>query len=498
MVKKLNGLVPVAVAAEVLGISSDDVRAMIRVGTLKGFSAGTDKLLIPATMINEMLNPAPIQHGYLIDNIVSSSKGDGDMIKAMPNKNGWVQVKDGIFRKTIGKKDYIYKYRICQYDATGKKIDRTRTLNDERQPFKTLRETESHRNALIKTLLDKSHISSDMKTIEQLFDSYIQMRSSELQPGTISKQIGNAKNHIIPYFKDKDINSITVGEMKNFAIEKHNVLSFETVKGILQTARAIWKYGYEMGVVSKENYVAIFIDDLTKVEVKRNPKEIASKQKPVETFDIYELEEFNRLSLEYGKVFNILIQLCYYGGLRSAEAIGLRWKFVNFETGEITIHSTVNYNKVNHKRYIGPTKNKCDRVFHAPPALIECLREWKKEQDYNAILYGDEYQAKEIYEDTIDGGMVQGGDFVLRFSTGEHLTRQQADKFREWMQKETGIHFNYHGLRKTLVSKLHGMGVPVKTISEYIGHLDMDVTIEYYLGNSEEGKSKLKEIIELV
>lgn len=301
MVKKLSGLVPVAVVAEALCISNNDVMGMINMGKLKGYPAGADKWLVPAAMINEMLNPTPIQDGYPVKDAVSSAKGD-DAMKKVPNKDGWVQVKDGIFKKEVGKKDYAYKYRICQYDATGKKIDRTRTLNDERKPFKTVREAEAHRNALIKELLEKTEKQSNQETIEQIFESYILNRSSELQPGTISKHIGNAKKHIIPYFEDRNINDISVGEVKNFAIRKHEVLSYETVKGILQTARAIWKYGYEMGIVSKEKYVDIFIDDLTKVEIKRTPKEIAAKQKPVETFETFELEEFNKLSLEYGGV----------------------------------------------------------------------------------------------------------------------------------------------------------------------------------------------------
>ena len=500
--EKLKGLLKKEDVTNVLGVSENEVQEFINVGLLTALSMSSGQIYVPAECVNNLLNPTKKNSGYLSANTLSSTKGDGVMKKSVPNKNGWVQVKDGIFRKEVGKKDYVYKYRICQYDATGKKIDTARTLNDERKPFKTVREAEAHRNALVKELLGKaekgSNPNSEMRTIEQLFNSYIETRSSELEPGTLSKHIGNVKNHLVPYFKDRDINDITVGEMKNFAIEKHKVLAYETVKGILQIARAIWKYGYEMGVVSKENYLTIFVDELTKVSIKRTPQEIATKNKPVETFKTYEMEEFNRLALEYGKIFFVLVQLCYYGGLRAAEAIGLRWKYVNFETGEIIIHSTVNYHKVEHYRYIGPTKNKCDRVFFAPPALIECLKEWKKEQEENTLLYGDDYKANEIYEDTVDGGKVCGGDFILRFPTGEHLTRQQADKFREWMQKKTGIHFYYHGLRKTLVSQLHGLGVPIKTISEYIGHLDMDVTIKYYLGNSQEGTEKLKDAIDLI
>lgn len=353
-------------------------------------------------------------------------------------------------------------------------------------------------NPLFKELLAKAERYSGVETVEEVFSSYIENRSSILEPGTVAKHISNARNHIIPYFKDRSIGSISVGEIKNFLFKKQENLAYNTVKGILQTLKAIWRYGYEMGVVSKERYVDIFVDELTKVTVKRTAKDIAAKNKPVKTYLAEEIESFNKLALEKNKVYYMLIQLCYYGGLRASEAIGLRWQNIDFDTRIITIHATVNYNKLTHSRYIGPTKNKSDRVFIAPIALLECLKEWKEEQEKNEKLLGEAYQATESYEDRVDGGILQGGDFVLRFTTGEHLKHNQANQFRAWLQKKTGIHFYYHGLRHTIVSQLHGSGVPVKAISEYIGHHDVDVTMEYYLGNSQEGMDKLKEVIDLI
>ena len=353
-------------------------------------------------------------------------------------------------------------------------------------------------NPLFKELLARTEKYSGVETVEDVFASYIQNRSSILEPGTVAKHISNAQNHIIPYFEDRAISGISVGEIKNFLFKKQENLAYNTVKGIFQTLKAIWKYGYEMGIVSKEKYVDIFVDELTKVTVNRTAKDIAAKNKPVKTYLVEEIESFNRLALEKDKVYYILIQLCYYGGLRASEAIGLRWQNIDFDTGIITIHATVNYNKLTHSRYIGPTKNKSDRVFFAPMALMECLKEWKEEQENNRRIFGEAYRATEIYEDYVDGGTVRGGDFVLRFATGEHLKHNQANQFRAWLQKKTGIHFYYHGLRHTIVSQLHGSGVPVKAISEYIGHHDVDVTMEYYLGNSKEGMDKLKEVIDLM
>lgn len=493
--EKLKGLLKKEDVTNVLGVSDNEVQEFINVGLLTALSMSSGQIYIPAECVNNLLNPTKKNSGYLSANTLSSTKGDGVMKKSVPNKNGWVQVKDGIFRKEVGKKDYVYKYRICQYDSTGKKIDRTRTLNDERKPFKTVREAETHRNALIKELFGKVEQSSELSTIEQVFLDFRKNRENTLEPGTMSKHIGNVNTHIVPYFGDKHINDVTVGEVKNFMAIKQMELAHSTVEGLLQTLKKIWLYGYEMGVVSRNSYISIFVDDLTKVKIKKTQKDIQAEQNPKKSYKKSELEVFNKLALKKNKLYYILLQICYYGGLRSSEAIGLRWRNVNFDTGEITVHAQVVYNKITHLRYIGPTKNKYDRIFQAPPALINCLREWKHEQEQNKVHFGDAYQATEIYEDTVDGGYVKGGDFILRFENGAHLKHSQANKFKEWLEKETGVHFYYHGLRKTIVSQLHGSGVPVKTVSEYIGHRDVDVTVKYYLTDSEEGQDALQNVI---
>ena len=42
----------------------------------------------------------------------------------------WVQVKPGIFRKHIGKKEFEYKYRVKQKDGVGITVDTIHRLNN--------------------------------------------------------------------------------------------------------------------------------------------------------------------------------------------------------------------------------------------------------------------------------------------------------------------------------------------------------------------------------
>ena len=91
----------------------------------------------------------------------------------------------------------------------------------------------------------------------------------------------------------------------------------------------------------------------------------------------------------------------------------------------------------------------------------------------------------------MDGGIVKGGDFILRDNQGELLTHSKANHVRERIQKESGEHFYFHALRHTIVSRLSSEGVPLKNIALFIGHTNTRTTEEYYLGPDERGESKL-------
>jgi len=187
----------------------------------------------------------------------------------------------------------------------------------------------------------------------------------------------------------------------------------------------------------------------------------------------------------------ILVLICYYTGVRQTEALGLMWHDINWDTGKIIIHRKLAYNRITHIDYIGPTINKVDRIFQAPPALLSALAEWREEQQRHKSQLGRNYQDNEKLENTIEGGTIKAGDFVLRFPNGKSMNGSEASHFRERAQKKLGDHFTFHGLRHTVVSRLSGSGVPLKNISHFIGHADSRTTEKYYLGIDELGEEKL-------
>lgn len=405
----------------------------------------------------------------------------------------WVRVKDGIYRRKVGKDQYEYKYRVKQKDGTGNITDTTRRLNDRGLPFRTLREVEAHRKAYIEEIMARTERSvnvPNLHTLQEIFDDYLGNRGTLLAPNSISKHKGDMQ-HITKYFKKKKIESISPGEILNFVTKLRETQAYATTRSVLATMAKVWKYAYEVGIIGRDTYIELFVDATTKVRVPKIDKDRQAKVKQTEVYTAEQVEQFALLAKEEGAVYYILVLLCYYGGLRLSEALGLQWQDVDWITGKITVHRQIVYDKNTHSSYVGPTKSKVDRIFQAPPALLERLKEWRVEQEQYCIQLGKKCWGKEELENRADGGIVHGGNFVLRDEYGELITHSKAGHLRERIQKKSGKHFYFHGLRHTVVSRLAGAGVPLKNISIFIGHADTRTTEQFYLGVDEVGESKL-------
>lgn len=400
----------------------------------------------------------------------------------------WEWVKENFYRCPVGKKEWQYMYRVKQADSLGQSVDTWHRLNNSRQPFRTLRDAETHRRKFIEEIMTRTERSvsvPDLHTIKEIFEDYIEHRGSTLAPNTISKRKGDMENHVIPYFKGRRIETITVGEVKNFVTGLRGKLAYRTVKSVLATMALVWQYAHEMGIIERGVYLEIFVDRGTKAVV---PKKTQGQQQTAKKPEVFTAEQRDRF-FEYAKqrshAYYVLLMLCYYGGVRLAEALGLRWEDVDLVGQEITISRQLLYDKLTHETYISTTKSKVNRTFQVAPPLQQALTEWKSEQEKCCQRVNKEYIV-----DKCSGGKIPSSAFVLCDSNGL-ISRSQANHFREKMQNDLGEHFYYHGLRHTVVSNLAGAGVPIKSVSEFIGHADSRTTEEFYLSVDEASNSKL-------
>ncbi|MEE1340846.1 MAG: site-specific integrase [Succinivibrionaceae bacterium] len=159
------------------------------------------------------------------------------------------------------------------------------------------------------------------------------------------------------------------------------------------------------------------------------------------------------------------VKTLLYTGMRVGELTGLHWSEVNFEQATLTIK--YNLYRLNHEYRLTTPKTKSSaRTITLPPQVIEMLREQKAWQEKRKAEVGDLW---------IERRAVFTGQY------GEYLSKTHLNtEFKKLLKKHDFPDVHLHDLRHANASLLINMGVPVKVISEHLGHCDTRTTENIY------------------
>jgi integrase len=154
-----------------------------------------------------------------------------------------------------------------------------------------------------------------------------------------------------------------------------------------------------------------------------------------------------------------------YRGLRRGEAIGLRWVDLQLDAGSLMI--TQQIIQVGWKIEIGEPKTETgERAVSLDAATVEVLREWREQQNAERTLCGAAWREHGLVFTREDGGPLQPdtvSDIFHKIADGAGLPP-----------------IRLHDLRHTAASLALQAGVPMKVVSESLGHSSLSITADTY------------------
>ena len=237
--------------------------------------------------------------------------------------------------------------------------------------------------------------------------------------------------------------------------------SLVTVKGFRRILRTIFNEAVRYEWISK-NPVC-----LTKVTAKGNNGELIPITEK-EVFTIKESKAFLKSLDQVGEEFInkvIPIKIMLLTGLRNGEIHGLKWSDIDFKRKTLQVNRSRLYSPLIGCYEKEPKTKTSIREVPLPQSLIDDLekfKDWFRMMDENFDTKLDKYYiASNMYrEPSHPEGL---GDWLKRF--------QMKTKQRQ---------VTCHGLRHTYCSILLSQGVPIQTVSKYMGHSDSSVTLKVY------------------
>jgi len=172
-----------------------------------------------------------------------------------------------------------------------------------------------------------------------------------------------------------------------------------------------------------------------------------------------------------GDPLETLITVAVSVGVRSGEALGLRWSDVDLEAGTMAVDHSLQ--RLDGKWKICPTKSrKARRAINLPARSLDALRAHRKAQLEERIRKGERWMGDKIGE---------CNDLIFTNEFGLPLDATFVTKHFQRLVKAAGLpRMRFHDLRHSCATLLLVQQVPMKFVQELLGHSTMKMTSDLY------------------
>ncbi len=296
--------------------------------------------------------------------------------------------------------------------------------------------------------------------VSQVSYMWLQSKKPYIKQSTYSHYLSVSESHINSFFKNTRITELSDSKIQSFLTELMQTLKPKTVRDILTVLGQISNYAAEQGLCNKLP---------AKIKL---PKDNADTMKILSPIEQQRLVMFLKSGLDLQKL-GILI--CLYTGMRLGEICGLRWEDIDFANGIIKVRRTIQRigDETGGTRFLidTPKTQKSIRDIPVPDFLMSCLRE---------------YTCSNL------------SAYILTGTTQFIQPRTYQNRFKAFL-RNCGLseEFHFHTLRHTFASRAIELGFDPKTLSEILGHSNVNITLNRYVHSSMDLKRRNMELFQI-
>lgn len=320
-----------------------------------------------------------------------------------------------------------------------------------RRGFKTQKEAKKAERELLLSVEENGFADHSSKpTFKEVANLWLESYETTVKPTTYQ----NTKNYlnaiIEHHFKDIRIESVSVAKMQKIVIELSK--KYVTYLNYLSIINRVFKYAVHLDIIQTNP-----VDRIIRPKQQKPRKEKIALTKK-------ELNKFLTLAKKDARpVLYTAWHTLAYTGLRRGELLGLEWSDVDFKNKTISVSKTLV--TINGKLSTqSPKTKRSARTISLDDSTVQILKDWKLEQKKLFFKYG--VKSKDIVITNTKGGCFDFAHFrdELRYFLGKHKLKQ----------------FSVHSLRHTHASLLFEAGIEPKTISDRLGHSNIQTTLDMY------------------
>lgn len=352
-----------------------------------------------------------------------------------------------------GKRYYAVVYEGTD-PATGKPRHRWHSAGSNRK------EAEKLLTDLVKKMHDGDYRSPERITLgDYLVERWLPLRKSQVGPSTWNAYRQTVQSHVVPRIGRIPLQRLTPEDLERFYADlltdgrrngRGGGLSPKTVRNI-------------HGMLHKA-----LADACRKGTVPRNVAALADpprvrRRSAMTVWDVGQLRQF--LAEIEDHPLGVAFHLAAHTGMRRGEVLGLQWRDVDLDAARLSVHQAVT--NVAYEKRLGDVKTETGRrTVDLDERTVEVLRGWRETQQAEHKLTGRRWTPDAFVFARPDGEPIHP-DYVSQ-CFDRHLAKSSLPRIR------------LHDLRHTHATILLKAGVPVKVVSERLGHSSPAFTMTVY------------------
>jgi integrase len=326
----------------------------------------------------------------------------------------------------------------------------------------TQREAQEKLRELMRQRDKGVNLSAKQLTVAAFMELWLaEVIKPQRKPRTYENYHQYVRLYIIPYLGDIRLNKLTPARIQSWINELKKKVAPQTSRNAFQRLRTAlsvavrWRYLTENPAIGTEVP--------------------APKRVPIRPLNAEQAAVF--LDTVAGHRLALLYIMAIRLGLRQGELVGLRWTSVDFDKRVLRIAEQVQKLRNKEVVSVSPKTPRSIRELPLSAELVMLLREHMRMLEEERALAGTRWQ-----------------DYNLVFPSevGTPIIVRNLLRHYKGVLKKAGLPSTtrFHDLRHTAATLLLAAGVPLKTISDILGHSSIQVTVDTYGYTFEEDKQR--------
>lgn len=311
-------------------------------------------------------------------------------------------------------------------------------------------------------------------TFKDLAEEWIQFQKNFIKESTYCTYAVQMQNHIIPLLGHLECAKITSDELQDALLQwfgrnrlQGNIpLSEKTVRDIIAILKSCLNYGIHKGYLScKEINISLPINKKTNTKVK--------------TYNVREQQIIIDAILSNLNSQSNGILICLFTGIRIGELCALKWSDIDLSNKTITVSKTLQrlyFKDADGKNYT--------KVIISSPKTHNSIREIPISTKLIQTL-------KKLH--------INNPEAYILTNSEKYIEPRTYRKFYSNFMNTLDIQqLKFHSLRHTFATQCIESGADYKSVSEILGHSNVNITMNLYVHPSIEQKRRCVELMDRI